>query len=121
MIEEQPIANAQSGDKDAFKALYEKHSASVFRVCMRLLYRRALAEEATQEVFVKVWQQLPNFDGHSKLATWIYRIAVNTAIDLLRKNRMSEAELPNSEMIQEPIGGVLGEEEMLISTKLLKL
>ncbi|RTE85730.1 MULTISPECIES: RNA polymerase sigma factor [Gammaproteobacteria] len=93
MNEERLIRKAAKGDKRAFKHLYHAHVDMVFRVCKRLLICQDEAQETTQEVFVKVWKQLPKFQGESTFKTWVYRIAVNTSVDMLRKNKLKTVDI----------------------------
>ena len=60
-----------------FAELYEAHSRQVFYLCLRLLGDPANAEDATHDVFLKVWRKLDQFRGESSCRTWIYRIAIN--------------------------------------------
>jgi RNA polymerase sigma-70 factor, ECF subfamily len=83
----QAIAAAKSGDKQAFYSLYQQFVGRVYAICWRLLANRQKAEDASQEVFIKVWQQLPAFRGDSSFATWLHSIATRTAIDLWRQDK----------------------------------
>lgn len=60
-----------------FAALYEAHSRQIFYLCLRLLGDPAKAEDATHDVFLKVWRRQDQFRGESTWRTWIYRIAIN--------------------------------------------
>ncbi len=84
---ETAIRLAQDGDRQAFYLLYRENIGRVYAVCWRLLGDRQKAEDACQEVFIKVWQKLPGFQGDSSFATWLHRIATRTVIDLWRKDR----------------------------------
>jgi RNA polymerase sigma-70 factor (ECF subfamily) len=66
-----------------FQKVHDEHRPKVLRYLARMVGEYA-AEDLTQEVFVKVSRSLPDFRGGSRLSTWIYRIAVNTAIDMMR-------------------------------------
>ncbi|MEM6261420.1 MAG: RNA polymerase sigma factor [Bacteroidota bacterium] len=65
----------------AFKDIYRNHSDMVYNLCLNYLQNKEDAEDVTQLVFVKVYQQLDKFQGKSSLKTWIYRIAVNQCLD----------------------------------------
>lgn len=69
------------GDKDAYGALVRAHSATVFRVAFRIVGNEAEAEEIVQETFLRGYQQLKSFQQRSAFGTWIYRIAVNCALN----------------------------------------
>ncbi|MBU2098208.1 MAG: RNA polymerase sigma factor [Gammaproteobacteria bacterium] len=83
----QVIRSAQNGDRQAFYLLYQQHISRVYAVCWRLLGDAQKAEDACQEIFIKVWQRLPEFKGDSTLATWLHSIATRTAIDLWRQDK----------------------------------
>ena len=79
------VAAAVAGSLAAFETLYRRHAPRVHGALLRLCgYDRACAEDLLQEAFLKAWRALPSFRGHSAFATWIYRIAVNEALALLR-------------------------------------
>jgi RNA polymerase sigma-70 factor (ECF subfamily) len=81
------VARARSGDAGAFERLYRAHAGRVHAVCLRLLADRGLAEEATQDAFVRAWQRLGSFRGESAFGSWLYRLAANVAVDRLRHER----------------------------------
>lgn len=83
----QAIAAAQGGDKQAFYHLYQQFVGRVYAICWRLLGNKQKAEDASQEIFIKVWQQLPAFRGDSSFATWLHSIATRTAIDIWRQEK----------------------------------
>jgi RNA polymerase sigma-70 factor, ECF subfamily len=83
----QVIRSAQNGDRQAFYLLYQQHISRVYAVCWRLLGDAQKAEDACQEIFIKVWQRLPEFNGDSTLTTWLHTIATRTAIDVWRQDK----------------------------------
>ncbi|MEM9548414.1 MAG: RNA polymerase sigma factor [Bacteroidota bacterium] len=70
-----------------FNILYERYSQKVFGKCYSLLKSEAKAEDAAQEIFVKVLLNLSKFSGKSKFSTWLYSITYNFCIDAIRKNK----------------------------------
>ena len=74
------VLAAASGDRRAFERLYRAHVDRVFSICVRMLGERMLAEEVTQDVFVRVWEKLPGFRGDSAFSTWLHRVAVNVVL-----------------------------------------
>jgi RNA polymerase sigma-70 factor (ECF subfamily) len=80
---------ARQGDQRAFGVLVERHSRSVFRLAFRMTQNEQDAEDLVQETFLKAYKQLHRFDGRSAFGTWLYRIAANCSLDLIRarKNR----------------------------------
>jgi RNA polymerase sigma-70 factor (ECF subfamily) len=79
------IKRVKDGDKDAFGALVEAHKDMVFTVCLRMLSSEADAEEAAQDVFVKAFRSIGSFQAKAKFSTWLYRIAYNHCISVIRK------------------------------------
>jgi RNA polymerase sigma-70 factor, ECF subfamily len=84
-IEAQDVAQACRGDQRAFERLYRTHAGRVFGVCLRLTNQRETAQDCTQETFVAAWRALPRFEQRSQFASWLYRIAVNTALGRRRR------------------------------------
>lgn len=72
---------AREGDMAAFEQLYRRYVGRVYAVCLRLAGNRSLAEECTQDAFVKAWESLAKFRGESSFGTWVHRIAVNTVLE----------------------------------------
>lgn len=73
--------------------IYADHVAMVYNLCYRMFANRADAQDATQDVFVKVYKNLHKFAGRSKLSTWIYRITMNHCIDRMRRKKLKTVEL----------------------------
>ncbi|MFT5617160.1 MAG: RNA polymerase sigma factor (sigma-70 family) [Arenicella sp.] len=87
------------GDKHAFQELYNEFSEKVYNTVISFLQSEADAEEVTQDVFVKIHKKASSFKGDSSVGTWVYRIAVNTSLNFLKKrNRFSFFGLGKSEM-----------------------
>ncbi len=84
---------------DCFSKLYDRYAPKVFGKCLALLKDRTEAEDATQEIFVKIFSKLATFDERSKFSTWLYSITYNLCIDRLRK-RKKERELFSDELEQ---------------------
>jgi RNA polymerase sigma-70 factor (ECF subfamily) len=86
--ETEAIRDVLAGNRDAFRVLMDRHFCSVTRVAFRITGNEADAEEAAQEAFLRAYNKLPNFRQDSAFSTWIMRIAMNTAINLVeRRNR----------------------------------
>lgn len=81
------VAAAQGGDIEAFEALVRAYTPRVYAHAMRFFGDVHAAEDATQEVFVKVYRSLAEFDGRSKFSTWLYRVTRNTCLDLFRSGK----------------------------------
>ncbi len=87
MSESEYIKRCQEGDNDAFGQLVILYENKILNYCYRMLGNRTDAEDATQEVFVKLYRFIKSFTGQSAFSTWLYKIASNVCLDLLRKNK----------------------------------
>lgn len=86
------IAEAAAGNMGAFAQLVSTHRLNVLRLAYGMVHSADEAEDIAQEVFIKVWNHLPNYRAQGSFQSWLYRITVNTALDLLRR-RQEEAPL----------------------------
>jgi RNA polymerase sigma-70 factor (ECF subfamily) len=84
-IEEGLVMQARSGDRNAYGELVGRCYADVIRVVYRLCGDEQIAQDATQEAFMRAWIRLPSFQSRAPFSHWVYRIAVNTALDTLRE------------------------------------
>ena len=85
------VERTLAGDRDAFRALIERHSHNVFRLAYRMTGNRQDAEEVVQEAFLRAYQKLGQFAARANFGTWVYRIAANYAIDRMRQRKKEEA------------------------------
>jgi RNA polymerase sigma-70 factor (ECF subfamily) len=72
---------------DDIRSILAEYQDKVYRLSLGMLGDSAQAEDASQETFVKIWKGLPKFRGESSISTWIFSIARNTCLDLLKKRR----------------------------------
>ncbi len=98
----------QRGDEDALRRLYERYGRLVFTVTLRLTGDAGLAQEVTQDVFVRCWEHSGAFDsGRGTLQAWLIGIARNRAIDVLRsrhsRGQDREQELPAFDLADDPV------------------
>ena len=78
------LRRAQSGDEAAFRELVEPYRRELHMHCYRLVGSFQDAEDALQDVLLAAWQSLPNFEGRSSVRTWLYRVATNRCLNMLR-------------------------------------
>lgn len=95
------VAAAASGDRRAFERLYRAHVDRVYAICTRMLADRQLAEEVTQDVFVRVWQKLPGFRGESAFSTWLHRVAVNVVLSRRKRAGIHGARTADDDALDE--------------------
>jgi RNA polymerase sigma-70 factor, ECF subfamily len=84
------VSRAQEGDLAAFEALYRQHVPRTYALCLRLSGNASLAEELTQEAFVRAWKKLAQFRGESAFSTWLHPLTVNVALAERRSRRSRE-------------------------------
>lgn len=87
MSESEYIKRCQEGDQEAFGQLVTMYENKILNYCYRMLGDRTDAEDATQDVFVKLYRFIGSFTGQSAFSTWLYKIASNVCLDFLRKNK----------------------------------
>ncbi len=85
--DDQLIARVASGDRRAFEQLYDRYASTVYGVALRMLGDREVAEDAVQEIFLRVWKRAGSFDRSRAFAPWLFGIAHNYGIDELRRRR----------------------------------
>lgn len=85
------IERCQARDPAAFEELYDQHVQSVYRLALTILQDESAAEDAVQDVFVRVWQNIGRFRGDSAFNTWLTSIVVNTCRDRLRRRAVRRA------------------------------
>jgi RNA polymerase sigma-70 factor (ECF subfamily) len=81
------VVRVRSGDSDAFRVLVERHSRNVFRLAFRMTGNEQDAEDVVQETFLRAYKQIAKYESRSSFATWLFRIASNYALDLIRSRK----------------------------------
>jgi RNA polymerase sigma-70 factor (ECF subfamily) len=89
--EDTDLDRARRGDRDAFGRLVRLHQRRVYAAVLHILGNHSDADDATQEAFVRAYRGLATFDGRADFFTWLYRIAVNTALNALRSGKRGAA------------------------------
>src|ERR1700704_5826586 len=84
------IRSVRDGGTNAFAVLVDRYKDMVFTLSLKMLKNREEAEEVSQDTFVKIYKSLNKFNGESKFSTWIYKVAFNTCLDRLKKNKRSQ-------------------------------
>ncbi|TMM23447.1 MAG: sigma-70 family RNA polymerase sigma factor [Actinobacteria bacterium] len=103
------LRKAQRGDERAFTLIVRAYEVPVFNYVMRLVGDRALAEDLTQEVFIRVFQGLPKFSLRSKFTTWLFQVTKNRVLDELRASERRPRALvaiddaPPLEVVDAPV------------------
>ena len=113
------VVRASRGDVEAFTKLVRANSSLVYRVSLRMLGSDA-AEDASQEVWIRVWRNIRGFRGESAFSTWLYRITMNTCLSMRqRESRREGWEYSGEEMpyLPEPRGGDADPEAQALSAE----
>lgn len=127
------ITAVAAGDADAFEELVRKYERPVLSTAYRYLGDRVAAEDAAQDIFLKVWRRARTFKGKSSFSTWLFRIAVNHCLNFREKRRRRRAEpleegIPDarpgpaeryeaeatSRLVREAMGGLPGKQRMAL-------
>ena len=97
------VARARDGDRDAFRALVERHSRYIFSLAHRMTGNAQDAEDVVQEAWLKAHKQLSRFEARADFRTWMHRITVNCSIDLIRARRHREDAHDPMDLEQGPL------------------
>ena len=118
-VEDRVLATrASQGDVEAFTKLVEVHSSLVYRVALRML-GHVEAQDASQEVWIRVWRNIKNFRRESAFSTWLYRIAMNTCLNIRgRESRREDREVDGERAhLSESSGGEADPEAATLSAE----
>lgn len=84
---------ARNGDLEAYAALVERHQNKIYNLTAKMVENAEDARDLTQEVFLQIYQSLPQFRNQSSFGTWAYRVAANKCLDFLRKKKNREKQV----------------------------
>lgn len=116
---------AQGGDESAFEEIVRRYSPRVFSVASRFFRQRSLVEEAAQEVFLKAFTQLAQFEGRGSMEGWFTRIATNTCLNMVRgvKRRpeltMSDLSQDESTWMEDKLTNLAGDQHHSVEDDLV--
>jgi RNA polymerase sigma-70 factor (ECF subfamily) len=117
------VAAVQAGERDAFRLLVERHSHNIFKLAYRMTANEHDAEEVVQETFLRAYRRIGDFESRANFSTWLYRIGVNCALDLLaRRNQQQRTHDPlfDEEERELPIASANPTPERLVLSSELK-
>ncbi|MEO8677962.1 MAG: sigma-70 family RNA polymerase sigma factor [Vicinamibacterales bacterium] len=107
----QVVARARDGDREAFRALVERHSRYLFGLAQRMTGSAQDAEDVVQETWLKAHKQLGRFEARADFRTWLHRICVNCSIDLIRARRHREDAHDPADLEEGPLSERGSEEQ----------
>lgn len=93
----QLVERVKSGDDDAFRLLVERHSRAIYRSAYRITGNGADADDVVQEAFLRAYRALGSFDSRATFTTWLHRIAINCALDLIDSRKRREGRIDAGE------------------------
>jgi RNA polymerase sigma-70 factor (ECF subfamily) len=99
---EQARSSSRAEREAAFERIFRELRAQVFALCLHLTGSRTEAEDAVQECFLSVYQAIGGFRGEARLATWVYRIAVRSALSVKARRRANHASLDEAASTPSP-------------------
>ncbi|MBK7403273.1 MAG: sigma-70 family RNA polymerase sigma factor [Phycisphaerales bacterium] len=82
------VGEIRAGDPHAWTRLIERYQVRVYSVCVRMVHDRELANDLTQDAFIKIIKGLDTFDERAKLSTWVYRVTMNVCLSKLRSEKL---------------------------------
>lgn len=117
------VESARLGDSDAFRLLVERHGHAIFRLAYRITGNEEDAEDVVQETFLKAYREIERYESRCSFSTWLYRIASNCALDLIRKRRIREQKRergadPGQDILQSLPAANPGPERALLSSQI---
>ncbi|MFW6134909.1 MAG: RNA polymerase sigma factor [Elusimicrobiota bacterium] len=90
MVSKEVIQKAKKGDTDAFREIYSEFKDFVWNIALKTAGNRTMAEDAASLIFIRVFKKMKKFKFKSSFKTWLYRVAVNTTINYIKKENNSE-------------------------------
>jgi RNA polymerase sigma-70 factor (ECF subfamily) len=90
------VARCQAGDAEAFAALYRQHAPRIYSLACRLAGSAEDGEDLLQEIFLQAYRKLGSFKGEAALGTWLYRLAVNYCLDVVRSRSAKNRKLTDT-------------------------
>lgn len=97
------VQDVKEGKREAFSELVRRHQRQLLRVCLRFTHDVEIAEEVVQDAFIKAYEKIHLFEGRSSFKSWLFQIAINTAKNVLRANRMDLVNLDTVQLSTGPI------------------
>jgi RNA polymerase sigma factor (sigma-70 family) len=119
--DDQLVAAVRDGDDEAMGALFARHHAAIHSLCARLIHDSDVADDITQEVFLRVWRYARTFHGRSSFRTWLFRLAYNACADLRSRNARFEGARVGDLPATDPPSVTVPDRHVLLDTALRRL
>jgi len=118
--EAEVISRCQQGDQEALRAIFEQYQKKVYRIAYGVVRRREDAHDIVQEVFIKLFRSIKNFRGKSQFYTYLYRMAMNTALDHVRKMKRTRSSSLDEEGSPQPADEIENRPDQILYQKELE-
>ena len=118
--EAEVISRCQQGDQEALRAIFEQYQKKVYRIAYGVVRRKEDARDIVQEVFIKLFCSVKNFRGKSQFYTYLYRMAMNTALDHVRKMKKTKASSLDEEGSPQPADEIENRPDQILYRKELE-
>jgi RNA polymerase sigma-70 factor (ECF subfamily) len=116
------VRRAQAGKPDAFERLYEIHVRHMYALCLRMVSDHGRAEELTQDIFVRAWERISQFQFRSAFGTWLHRLGTNVVLGQLRSERKGKVLTTGDyEMYEDGLGQAMPETKMDLERAIAQL
>lgn len=122
-VERSLIAKFQSGDQSAYGTLLEAHQNRVIHMGLQILRNEESALDVAQEVFMRAYEELPQWRGEARFSTWLYRTALNVCYERIRaeeKQRKIRMHMPEPDLASSPETAVISSEIMVAIDEAVK-
>jgi len=101
--QEELLEKAKAGEAEAFEILTSEHQKYIYNVILRIIFDKEEALDLTQETLLKAYLNIKKFKGNSSFRTWLYRIAINCAMDYLRKRNVERSNFREIEEFENEV------------------
>ena len=112
------VERVRAGDDDAFRLIVERHSRVLFRSAYRIVGNSADADDVVQETFMRAYRQLSNFESRAALPTWLHRIAVNCALDLIDSRKRRDAKVESTDDLSDIASTTASPDRVVLSAQM---
>jgi RNA polymerase sigma-70 factor (ECF subfamily) len=115
--DQQLIEQVRQGDDESFRLLVERHSRAIYRAAFRVTGNAADADDVVQETFLRAYRAIGRYDGRAAFSTWIHRIAINCALDMIDARKRREASVVSDDVILNVASGDARPDRIALGTE----
>ncbi len=112
------IERVRGGDDEAFRVIVERHSRAIYGSAWRVTGNSADADDVVQETFLRAYRSMGSFDSRAKFATWLHRIAINCALDLIDSRRRREGRIDTGRDLSLVVSNAASPDRLALGSEL---